>query len=164
MSEIGKRIENLGITLPVRDRKGQGAVDAVLVEDMLYLSAHLPLDEKGEPAYQGKVGEELDTDTAYQASRLCGLNMLATIKDYIGELDRVDYFVKALGLVNSAGDFSAQPAVMNGFSDLMVEVFGRRGAACPLCNGRLCSAAECACSSGSYCKDQKISVAGNRRY
>ena len=127
MSEIGKRIENLGITLPVRDRKGQGAVDAVLVEDMLYLSAHLPLDEKGEPAYQGKVGEELDTDTAYQASSLCGLNMLATIKDYIGELDRVDYFVKALGLVNSAGDFSAQSAVMNGFSDLMVEVFGRRG-------------------------------------
>ena len=53
--------------------------------------------------------------------------MLATIKDHIGELDRVDYFVKALGLVNSAGDFSKQPAVMNGFSDLMVEVFGKRG-------------------------------------
>ena len=53
--------------------------------------------------------------------------MLATIKDYIGELDRVDYVVKALGLVNSGADFSSQPAVMNGFSDLMVEVFGRRG-------------------------------------
>ena len=53
--------------------------------------------------------------------------MLSTIKDYIGDLDRVDYFVKILGLVNSAGDFSGQPAVINGFSDLMVEVFGRRG-------------------------------------
>ena len=53
--------------------------------------------------------------------------MLATIQDHIGDLDRVDYMVKALGLVNSAGDFSQQPAVMNGFSDLMVEVFGRRG-------------------------------------
>ncbi len=127
MGETGKRIEQLGITLPVRDRKGQGAVDAVLKDDMLYLSAHLPVDEDGRAVYTGKVGAEVDVDTAYKAARLCGLNMLATIKDYIGELDRVDYFVKALGLVNSAGDFSSQPAVMNGFSDLMVEVFGRRG-------------------------------------
>ena len=85
------------------------------------------MDSEGKPVYTGKVGADVDVDTAYQAARLCGLNMLATIKDYIGELDRVDYFVKALGLVNSAGDFSSQPAVMNGFSDLMVEVFGRRG-------------------------------------
>ena len=127
MGETGKRIEQLGISLPVRDRKGQGAVDAVLKDDMLYLSAHLPVDAEGKPVYTGKVGADVDVDTAYQAARLCGLNMLATIKDYIGELDRVDYFVKALGLVNSAGDFSSQPAVMNGFSDLMVEVFGRRG-------------------------------------
>lgn len=127
MSETSKRIEKLGITLPVRDRKGQGAVDAVLKGDLLFLSAHLPLDEKGTPVYTGKVGAQLDVDTAYQAARLCGLRMLATIKDYIGELDRVDYFVKVLGLVNSAEDFSAQPAVINGFSDLMVEVLGRRG-------------------------------------
>lgn len=127
MSETGKRIEQLGITLPVRDRKGTGAVDAVLKDDMLYLSAHLPVDLEGKPAYTGKVGAELDLETAYEAARLCGLNMLATIKDYIGELDRVDYFVKVLGLVNSAGDFSSQPAVINGFSDLMVEVFGKRG-------------------------------------
>lgn len=53
--------------------------------------------------------------------------MLAIIKDYIGELDRVDRVVRALGLANGAGDFSEQPAVMNGFSDLMVEVFGKRG-------------------------------------
>ena len=127
MSETGRRIEMLGITLPVRCRKGCGAVDAVLYGDILYLSAHLPLDADGKPAYTGKVGAELDVDAAYKAARLCGLNMLATIKDYIGELDRVDYFVKVLGLVNSAGDFSSQPAVINGFSDLMVEVFGRRG-------------------------------------
>lgn len=127
MSETGKRIESLGIKLPVRERKGTGAVDAVLKGDMLYLSAHLPLDVDGKPVYTGKVGTEIDVDTAYKAARLCGLNMLATIKDYIGELDRVDYFVKVLGLVNSGADFSSQPAVINGFSDLMVEVFGRRG-------------------------------------
>lgn len=127
MGETGKRIEQLGITLPVRSRKGTGAVEAVLKDDMLYLSAHLPVDAEGNPVYIGKVGAELEVEEAYKAARLCGLNMLATIKDYIGELDRVDYFVKVLGLVNSTGDFSSQPAVMNGFSDLMVEVFGKRG-------------------------------------
>ena len=127
MSETGKRVEQLGIKLPVRNRKGSGAVEAVLLGDMLYLSAHLPINEEGVPVFRGKVGDVVDVETAYQAARLCGLNMLATIKEYIGELDRVDYFVKALGLVNSAGDFSGQPAVMNGFSDLMVEVFGKRG-------------------------------------
>lgn len=127
MGETGKRIEQLGIVLPVRDRKGTGAVDAVLKDDMLYLSMHLPVDLDGKAVYTGKVGQDLGVEEAYQAARLCGLNMLATVKDYIGELDRVDYVVKALGLVNSAGDFSNQPAVMNGFSDLMVEVFGKRG-------------------------------------
>jgi enamine deaminase RidA (YjgF/YER057c/UK114 family) len=127
MSETSKRIEQLGINLPVRNRKGAGVVDAVLKGDLLFLSAHLPVDEEGNPLYTGKVGTELDVETAYKAARLCGLNMLATIKDYIGELDRVDYFVKVLGLVNSGADFSSQPAVINGFSDFMVEVFGRRG-------------------------------------
>ena len=127
MSETGKRMEQFGINLPIRDRKGTGVVDAVLLGDVLYLSAHLPTDVNGKPLYTGKVGKDMDVDAAYKAARLCGLNMLATIKDYIGELDRVDYVVKALGLVNSALDFCQQPAVMNGFSDLMVEVFGRRG-------------------------------------
>ena len=127
MSCIEKRIENLGIELPVRDRKGKGAVSAVLDGDMLYISARLPVDGKGNPVYAGKVGDTVSAEDAYKAARLVGLNMLSTIKDYIGDLDRVDYFVKILGLVNSAGDFSGQPAVINGFSDLMVEVFGRRG-------------------------------------
>lgn len=127
MGETGDRMKHLGINLPVRNRRGTGAVDAVLSGNLLFLSAHLPVDSEGNAVYTGKVGGEVDVDTAYQAARLCGINMLATIKDYIGELDRVEYVVKALGLVNSTGDFSGQPAVMNGFSDLMVEVFGRRG-------------------------------------
>ena len=126
MGETGKRMEQLGIALPVKDRRGTGAVDAVLTGDLLFLSAHLPVDAEGKAVYAGQVGVDMDVETAYKAARLCGLNMLATIKDYIGELDRVDYVVKALGLINSGADFSRQPAVMNGFSDLMVEVFGRR--------------------------------------
>lgn len=127
MGATEKRMEQLGITLPERPRKGKGVVDAVLDGQLLYISAVLPVDENGEPVYVGKVGDTIDTDTAYQAARLCGLNMLSVIKDYLGDFDHVDYFVKILGLVNSANDFSSQPAVINGFSDLMVEVFGRRG-------------------------------------
>ncbi len=127
MSETGKRMEQLGISLPMKDRRGTGAVDAVLTGDLLFLSAHLPVDADGKAVYTGKVGVDMDVEEAYKAARLCGLNMLATIKEYIGELDRVDCVVKALGLINSGADFSRQPAVMNGFSDLMVEVFGRRG-------------------------------------
>lgn len=127
MGETGKRIEKLGIILPSKDRKGTGAVDAVRSGNLLFISAHLPVDTEGKPVFTGKVGTELSIEDGYKAARLCGLNMLSTVKDYIGELDRVDCFVKILGLVNSGGDFSSQPAVINGFSDLMVEVFGKRG-------------------------------------
>lgn len=127
MGATEKRMEQLGITLPERPRKGKGVVDAVMDGQLLYISAVLPVDENGTPVYVGKVGTTVDADTAYQAARLCGLNMLSVIKDYLGDFDHVDYFVKILGLVNSAADFSGQPAVINGFSDLMVEVFGRRG-------------------------------------
>ena len=127
MSDVEKRLEVLGIELPVRNRKGKGAVAAVLDGEMLYVSGHLPYTESGELLYKGKVGGTLTQEEGYAAARQCGLNMLRTIKDYIGSLDRVECFVTVLGLVNSAADFSSQPAVVNGFSDLMVEVFGVRG-------------------------------------
>ena len=127
MGATEKRMEQLGIQLQQTDWRGKGVVDAVLADDLLYLSAHYPVDANGEPVYVGRVGAELNEEEAYQAARLCGLNMLRTIQFYIGSLDRVDYFVKALGLVNSAGDFYNMPLVMNGFSDLMVEIFGQRG-------------------------------------
>lgn len=105
MGVTEQRMEQLGITLQQTDWRGKGAVEAVLAGDMLYISAHYPVDENGTPVYVGRVGAEIDEATAYQAARLCGLNMLRTIQAYIGSLDRVDYFVKALGLVNSAEDF-----------------------------------------------------------
>ena len=121
MGATEKRMEQLGIQLQQTDWRGKGAVEAVFAGDILYLSAHFPVDEMGRPVYVGRVGAQIDEETAYKAARLCGLNMLRTIQSYIGSLDRVEYFVKALFLLNSAGDF------YNGFSDLMVEVFGHRG-------------------------------------
>lgn len=127
MGATEQRLKQLGIELQQSDWRGRGVVEATFANDTLYVSAHFPVDESGKPAYVGRVGAEIDEETAYQAARLCGINMLRTIQAYIGSLDRVDYFVKTLCLVNSAGDFYNMPRVMNGFSDLMVEVFGHRG-------------------------------------
>lgn len=127
MGATEQRLKQLGIELQQSDWRGRGVVEAAFANDTLYVSAHFPVDESGKPAYVGRVGAEIDEETAYQAARLCGINMLRTIQAYIGSLDRVDYFVKTLCLVNSAGDFYNMPRVMNGFSDLMVEVFGHRG-------------------------------------
>ena len=66
-------------------------------------------------------------EDAYTAARQCAVNALAHVAEYVGDLDRIERVVKVLGLVNSGGDFSDQPAVINGFSDLMLEVFGERG-------------------------------------
>ena len=127
MGATEQRMKNLGIELQQSDWRGKGVVEANFVGDTLYVSAHFPVDETGKPVYVGRVGAEIDEETAYKAARLCGINMLRTIQAYIGSLDRVDYFVKVLCLVNSANDFYNMPKVMNGFSDLMVEVFGHRG-------------------------------------
>lgn len=127
MGQVERRLEQLGITLPRKDRKGKGVVPVRQVGDMLYLSAQLPLLEDGRLLYTGRVEQDVTPEQAYEAARLCGINALARITEFIGDLDRVDYIVKVLGLVNSGGDFSGQPAVINGFSDLMLEVFGERG-------------------------------------
>lgn len=75
MGVTEQRMEQLGITLQQTDWRGKGAVEAVLAGDMLYISAHYPVDENGTPVYVGRVGAEIDEAAAYQAARLCGLNM-----------------------------------------------------------------------------------------
>lgn len=127
MGQTEKRLEQLNITLPAKDRRGKGAVPARQVNDMVYLSAQLPVDEKGVPLFTGRIGAELTLEEGYAAARQCAVQALSTLADFIGDLDRVDCVVKVLGLVSSTEDFSSQPAVINGFSDLMVEVFGERG-------------------------------------
>jgi len=127
MGQTENRLKELGIELPKKDRKGKGLVPIRQYRDLLYVSGHGPTDSEGNPVYQGKVGTDLTIEEGYKAARLCGINILATIVDYIGDLNRVDYTVKALGLVASGPEFFNQPAVMHGFSDLMVEVLGERG-------------------------------------
>ena len=91
--------------------------------NLLFLSGWGPL-RGGEVLYVGKVGHDLTVEQGYEAARETALNMLATIKAELGDLERVARWIKVLGMVNSAPGFTQQPAVMNGFSDLIVAVYG----------------------------------------
>ena len=112
-----------GITLPPPTTPLANYVGAVRSGNLLYLSGHGPMRE-GKPLATGKVGRDLTVEQGYRAAREVGLGLLATTRATLGSLDRVKRVIKVLGMVNSADDFGDQPKVINGFSDLMVEVFG----------------------------------------
>lgn len=91
--------------------------------NLLFLSGQGPLEVDGK-LHCGKVGRDVDIPTAYKHARLTGLNLLAVARAALGDLDRVDYVVKLLGMVNATPDFAGHPSVINGCSDLFIEVFG----------------------------------------
>lgn len=122
------RIRELGLELPPTPQPVATYVPAVLVDDLLYVSGHGPLRADGS-YIQGKLGEDMDLAAGYQAARVVGLAILSTLRSQLGSLDRVARVVKVLGMVNATPDFREHPKVINGFSDLMVEVFGDAGCA-----------------------------------
>jgi enamine deaminase RidA (YjgF/YER057c/UK114 family) len=117
------RLKDKNITLPQPPRPMANYVGAVRTGNLLFLSGHGPMRD-GKALATGKVGRELSVEQGYQAAREVGLNLLATTRAALGSLDRVKRVVKVLGMVNSADGFGDQPKVINGCSDLMVEVFG----------------------------------------
>lgn len=127
MAEAEKQLEALDIRLPVRDRKGKGLIPLCQEGNLLFLSGHGCATERGELIYEGRLGAEVTLEQGYEAARQVGINLLATLRDCLGDLDRVEKIVKVLGFVASTPEFYQQPEVMHGFSDLMTEVFGERG-------------------------------------
>jgi len=121
------KLKEMGITLPDVPKPLGNYVPGVRVGNLLFLSGHGPVRQEGKARPVGKVGRDLGTDDAYQVARGVGLNLLASARSLLGSLDRVRRVVKVLGMVNSAPGFGDQPKVINGFSDLMVEVFGENG-------------------------------------
>jgi len=121
------RIKERNITLPAPPSPMANYVGAVRVGNLLFCSGHGPIRSDGKPMAQGKLGRELSVEQGYQVAREVGLNLLATTRASLGSLDKVRRVVKVLGMVNSAEGFGDQPKVINGFSDLMVEVFGDAG-------------------------------------
>lgn len=94
--------------------------------NLVFLSGVGPRQADGSMV-RGKVGSDLTVEEAYQAAQLCALTSLANLKAAIGDLDKVSHFVKVLGMVNAEPDFTEPPAVINGYSDLIVEAFGEKG-------------------------------------
>ena len=121
------RIKELGLSLPQPPKPGGNYIPGVRVGNLLYLSGHGPSRVDGVPAARGKVGRDLSVEEAYKVARDVGINLLGTARSLLGSLDKVKRVVKVLGMVNSADGFGDQPKVINGFSDLMVEVFGEAG-------------------------------------
>jgi enamine deaminase RidA (YjgF/YER057c/UK114 family) len=117
------RLRRLGIELPATTPARNTYVPTVQVGQLLFVAGHGPGVVRGEPIV-GKVGRDLDLQAAQRAARRAGLRILAAVREALGSLDKVQRVVKTLGMVNCTADFAQQPAVVNGCSDLMVEVFG----------------------------------------
>jgi|SRR5919106_6545311 enamine deaminase RidA (YjgF/YER057c/UK114 family) len=130
MGRIEDRLAELGLELPRPMEPPPGVefrFDSVHVSGGLgYVSGHIPVDG-AEVLMRGRVGGDLTPEQGYEAARLVGLSMFAGIKRDLGELDRVTGWVKALGLVQCAPGFDKPPAVINGFTDLVLEVWGDAG-------------------------------------
>ena len=130
MGEIEDRLGELGLQLPAPVQPPAGVrlpFEFVRVHgDVAYVSGHGPMDGD-RVLYTGRVGAEVSVEEAYDAARATGLSMLASLKRELGNLDRVAGWLKALGFVNCAEGFNATPAVVNGFSDLILEVWGEGG-------------------------------------
>ena len=123
---IEARLQELKIELPPVPKPGGNYVHAVRTGNLLFLAGKGPSNPDGSVP-KGKVGRDVATADAYRHARSVGLVLLAVMKETLGSLDRVRRVVKVLGMVNSAPEFGEQPAVVNGCSDLFVEVFGEQG-------------------------------------
>jgi enamine deaminase RidA (YjgF/YER057c/UK114 family) len=127
MGRIADRLAELGLELPEAFAPPPGVefpFDLVKVSGGLgYVSGHLPADGS-EVLVTGRVGDDLDLERGYEAARLVGLSIFASLEQELGDLDRVSGWVKALGLVQCGGGFDRPPAVINGFTDLVLEVWG----------------------------------------
>jgi enamine deaminase RidA (YjgF/YER057c/UK114 family) len=120
---IDTRLEQLGLILPAAPQPVGNYVGGVQTGNLLFMSGCGPRLADNS-SITGKVGQDLSVEQGYDAARLVGMNMLANVKAQLGSLDRVERLVKVLGMVNCPPDFKDMPKVINGFSDLMVEVFG----------------------------------------
>lgn len=119
-------LEKLGITLSAPSNPVANYVNVVQTGNLLFLAGKGPLQSNGENI-TGKVGADLTIKQGYEAAKITAINQLSVLKGTLGNLNKVKRIVKVLGMVNATSEFTDHPAVINGYSDLMVEVFGDRG-------------------------------------
>ncbi len=119
-----ERLKELRLTLPPAPKPAGVYRPILVVDKFLYVSGQGPVKNNGSLMI-GKAGEDLNVEEAKIAARQVGLTMLSTIITHFGSLDKIKRIVKVLGMVNSAPDFGEQPLVVNGFSELMADIFGK---------------------------------------
>lgn len=124
--DVEKRLKDLGIQLPAPQKPIANYVKAVRTGNLVFLAGHGPSNPDGTDI-TGKVGKDLTVQQGYDAAKTVGLNLLSSLKAELGDLNKVKRIVKVLGMVNCSENFTEQPKVVNGFSDLMVSVFGEKG-------------------------------------
>lgn len=127
MNNIEKRLEKLGIVLPEASTPIANYVTFQRSGNTIYFSGAGAFTPDGKPVYTGKLGAEISIEQGYDAARIAAITLIANLKKAVGDLDKVKKIVKILGFVASADDFCSQPAVINGASDLFVQVFGDAG-------------------------------------
>lgn len=124
MSTAETQLRELNITLPTPPKPMAKYKSTVLVGNLLYVSGHGPAKLDANSPIAGKLGEDLSLEQGIESARLVGINILATVKNSLGSLDRVKRLIKTLGMVNATPTFLQHPQVINGFSELMAQVFG----------------------------------------
>ena len=122
---VAQRLAELGITLPPVFPPAGNYVGCVVVGDMVHVGGHGPID--GDTIIRGKVGGDITLEQARQAARMTALSILSTLAAELGDLDRIERIVKVFGMVNVAPGFNRTPAVIDGCSDVLVDIFGDRG-------------------------------------
>ena len=127
MGSAEAKLAQMGIELPTAPAPVANYVPAVRTGNLMFLSGLGPAPRPDGTAPSGKVGSDLTVEEGYEAARLTGLSLLGRLKQELGDLDRVERVVKLLGMVNCGLDFTDHPAVINGCSDLLVEVLADKG-------------------------------------
>lgn len=129
MSLVSARLEELGLVLPPPVSAVANYVPAIRTGKLIVISGQVCLDSSGKipDQFKGKLGAEVSKENGIAAARLCALNVLSQLQSVIGDLDKVERCVRMGGFINATPDFGSLPQVMNGASDLMLEVFGDKG-------------------------------------
>jgi enamine deaminase RidA (YjgF/YER057c/UK114 family) len=122
---IDQRLAELGLVLPALSPPVGNYLGCVIDGDLVYVGGHGPID--GSPVLRGKVGGDLTVEEGRRAARITGLSILATLRQALSDLDRIERCIKVFGMVNVAPGFTNTPEVIDGCSDLLVEVFGEAG-------------------------------------
>ena len=126
MSQVEDKLKEMGLAVPEPPPPGGNYIPVRRTGNVVFLSGVTPSRPDGTP-FVGKLGRDLTVEEGYQAAQNCALKLLANLKKEIGDLDKVTQVIKLLGMVNSDPDFTQPPAVVNGCSDLLVNVYGDKG-------------------------------------